>query len=224
MSALRVSRTGLPFSQLSATASSSLCASIASAIALSTSARSVADFSPQDVLDRVRGVQREFDVLGSRVGDLGDRLRGRRAQVDPVLAVGRRVPLAADEVLIARLDRHDAAGLTWRDVLHAVAPSQMTNRGRPREASRRYGTGLMAQVPPPTQRRTPNPCQCRRSYRCTAAALGDRTMWRTVEGPRIPFWDGQVVLLTVIHCQPCVPGPHARGGCSKHFRQVHSAH
>src|SRR6185437_12609094 len=47
MSAARVSRTGLPFSQLSATASMSWFFSIASAIALSTSARSVADASPQ---------------------------------------------------------------------------------------------------------------------------------------------------------------------------------
>src|SRR4249919_16850 len=47
MSAARVSRTGLPFSQLSATASISRFFSTASAIALSTSARSVADASPQ---------------------------------------------------------------------------------------------------------------------------------------------------------------------------------
>src|SRR5450631_3066648 len=47
MSAPRVSRTGLPFSQLSATASISLFFSMASATALSTSARSVADASPQ---------------------------------------------------------------------------------------------------------------------------------------------------------------------------------
>src|SRR5450631_3823229 len=47
MSAASVSRTGLPFSQLSATASISLSFSIASAIALSTSARWVVDASPQ---------------------------------------------------------------------------------------------------------------------------------------------------------------------------------
>src|SRR5580704_6880397 len=47
MSAASVSRTGLPFSQLSATASMSWFFSIASAIALSTFARSVADASPQ---------------------------------------------------------------------------------------------------------------------------------------------------------------------------------
>src|ERR1700730_8431654 len=47
MSAASVSRTGLPFSQLSATASMSLFFSIASAIALSTPARSEADASPQ---------------------------------------------------------------------------------------------------------------------------------------------------------------------------------
>src|SRR6185437_5655280 len=47
MSAASVSRTGLPFSQLSATASMSWLFSIASATALSTFARSVADASPQ---------------------------------------------------------------------------------------------------------------------------------------------------------------------------------
>ena len=49
MSAARVSRTGLPFSQLSATASISRCSSIASAILFSTLERSVVDISPQPV-------------------------------------------------------------------------------------------------------------------------------------------------------------------------------
>ena len=47
MSAASVSRTGLPFSQLSATASISVCSSIASAIRLSTRALSVVDVSAQ---------------------------------------------------------------------------------------------------------------------------------------------------------------------------------
>lgn len=47
ISAASVSRTGLPFSQLSATASSSRWASIRSAILLSTEARSPADVAPQ---------------------------------------------------------------------------------------------------------------------------------------------------------------------------------
>jgi hypothetical protein len=47
MSAASVSRTGLPLSQVSATASSSVCSSIASAIRLRTRARSVSDVSPQ---------------------------------------------------------------------------------------------------------------------------------------------------------------------------------
>ena len=49
MSAASVSRTGLPFSQLSATASISRCSSIASAILLRTRERSVVDASPQAV-------------------------------------------------------------------------------------------------------------------------------------------------------------------------------
>ena len=47
MSAASVSRTGLPFSQVSATASISRLASMASAMALSTAARSASEVSPQ---------------------------------------------------------------------------------------------------------------------------------------------------------------------------------
>ena len=47
MSAASVSRTGLPFSHVSATASISRLASMASAIALRTAARSVSEASPQ---------------------------------------------------------------------------------------------------------------------------------------------------------------------------------
>ncbi len=50
MSAPSVSRTGLPFSQLSATANISLLASTRSAIALSTAARSAPVVSPHDSL------------------------------------------------------------------------------------------------------------------------------------------------------------------------------
>ena len=50
MSAARVSRTGLPFSQLSATASISLFASMTSAIALRTRERSVVEVAAQAAL------------------------------------------------------------------------------------------------------------------------------------------------------------------------------
>ena len=50
MSAASVSRTGLPFSQLSATASISRCASIASAISFSTLARSAGEVRPHSSL------------------------------------------------------------------------------------------------------------------------------------------------------------------------------
>ena len=50
MSAASVSRTGLPFSQLSATASISRFSSIASAILFSTRDRSVVEVSPQATL------------------------------------------------------------------------------------------------------------------------------------------------------------------------------
>ena len=76
MSAASVSRTGLPFSQLSATASISLFSSIASAIAFSTSARSAADFSPQPSLaacaasrasSTSSGVESATSVIGAAV-------------------------------------------------------------------------------------------------------------------------------------------------------------
>src|SRR5450631_4067223 len=76
MSALRVSRTGLPFSQLSATASISAFASITSAMALSTAACSVADASPQASLaawaasrasSTSSGVDSATSVIGSAV-------------------------------------------------------------------------------------------------------------------------------------------------------------
>ena len=81
MSAFRVSRTGLPFSQLSATASISWFASIASAMALSTAARSVVDASPQASLaacaassasSTSSGVDSATSVIGPAVA--GDRL------------------------------------------------------------------------------------------------------------------------------------------------------
>ena len=80
MSAARVSRTGFPFSQLSATASISWFFSIASAIAFSTSARCVADASPQESFaacaassasSTSSGVESATSVIGSAVA--GDR-------------------------------------------------------------------------------------------------------------------------------------------------------
>ena len=99
MSALSVSRTGLPFSQLSATASISWFASMGSAMALSTAARSVAEASPHASLaawaassasSTSSGVESATSVIGPAVAGL----RSTR-----VLAVSRCEPLAADEVL-----------------------------------------------------------------------------------------------------------------------------
>ena len=79
MSAASVSRTGLPFSQLSATASISRFSSIASATLLSTRERSVVDVSPQSsfaacAASRARstssGVERGTSVNGSPVAGL----------------------------------------------------------------------------------------------------------------------------------------------------------
>ena len=81
MSAASVSRTGLPFSQLSATASISRFSSIASATALRTVERSVVERLAPGVLRGVGGVERELDVLGAGVRDLADRQAGGGAQV-----------------------------------------------------------------------------------------------------------------------------------------------
>ena len=65
-------------------------------------------------------VEGQFDVLRRRLSDLGDRAGGCRTHVGAVIAARRLLPLAADEVLEAGSDRHDAAGLSGRDVFHGV--------------------------------------------------------------------------------------------------------
>ena len=63
MSAASVSRTGLPFSQLSAIASTSRFSSIASATLFSTLERSVVDaFAPAGLRCGVGGAERELDI------------------------------------------------------------------------------------------------------------------------------------------------------------------
>jgi hypothetical protein len=56
------------------------------------------------VLRGMGGVQRELDVSRAGVGDLGERLAGRRGQVVAVLPGGGSDPRTADEVLVASLD------------------------------------------------------------------------------------------------------------------------
>ena len=50
------------------------------------------------------GVEGKLNVLGRRAGNLAQRLAGDRCQVREVLALDRRYPLAADEVIVARAD------------------------------------------------------------------------------------------------------------------------
>src|SRR5664279_5605254 len=63
-------------------------------------------------------VKRKLDVLARGLSDFGDRLAGRWSQVDAVLSVSRRQPLATDEVFVPRLHRDDAPRLTRRDIFH----------------------------------------------------------------------------------------------------------
>ncbi len=72
---------------------------------------------------RVRRVQGVLDVLRRGLGDLADRPRRGRAQVDPVFPVDRRQPLAADEVVVSWLDSNDAAGCSRCRIFHLAAPS-----------------------------------------------------------------------------------------------------
>ena len=55
------------------------------------------------VLCGVRRVERKVDVLGRRARDLRERLTGRRCHVLGVLPLHRSDPVAADEVVVARL-------------------------------------------------------------------------------------------------------------------------
>ncbi len=55
---------------------------------------------------RMRGVERELDVFGGRARDLADRLAGDRADIVEILALDRRDPFAADEIVVALPQRH----------------------------------------------------------------------------------------------------------------------
>ena len=57
---------------------------------------------------RVRGIDRQLDVLGLGAGDLADHLAGGRRDVVEIAALDRRDPLAADEILIAGAQRNRA--------------------------------------------------------------------------------------------------------------------
>ena len=103
MSAASVSRTGLPFSQLSATASISRLSSIASATLFRTRERSVVEASPQASFAACAASSASSTSSGRRARHLRERLARRGRHVLGVLALHRRDPVAADEVLVARL-------------------------------------------------------------------------------------------------------------------------
>ena len=54
------------------------------------------------VLRLVRGVERKLDIGGLRARDLAHRLAGDRADIVEILAIDRRHPFAADEVVVTR--------------------------------------------------------------------------------------------------------------------------
>ena len=67
------------------------------------------------VLRRVGGVEGQLHVFGGRSCDFAEGLAVDRADVRHVLALDRRHPLAADEVVVTRLDLDQAAGLPRGD-------------------------------------------------------------------------------------------------------------
>ena len=74
------------------------------------------------VLGLMRGVERKLDVGGLRAGDLADRLAGNGADIVEILAVDRRHPFAADEIFVARAQRHPRIQSLDDLMKHTVLP------------------------------------------------------------------------------------------------------
>ena len=104
-SAAVVSRIGLPLSIVSASASRLSLPSSRSAILFRSLARCAGAVLPQALARRMRGVEREFDILRRRARHLAERLAGDRADIVEILAFDRRDPFAADEIVIAFAER-----------------------------------------------------------------------------------------------------------------------
>ena len=149
MSAARVSRQALPFSQASAMAIVSRLASIAVGhLVQDVGALGGRGLAPGR-RGGVRGVERLLDVLGGAAGDLGEGLAGHRRGVLEVLALGRRDVLAADEVVVAGLEGDDASvsprvPRTWPSLV--LPRSSGTWRGDATEAA--VASTLHPQAPP----------------------------------------------------------------------------
>src|SRR5271165_5478338 len=111
------------------------------------------------------------------MGDLADRLTGRRREVLAVLAVDRGDPVAADEVLVPVFDLHRAArpawGLECRGLLcccHvARSPSRLGVKARKLRTGRRGG-----RFPP-------------RLAIDAYASAATRSAWASVELPSAPW-------------------------------------
>ena len=74
------------------------------------------------VLGLMRGVERKLDIGGLRAGDLADRLAGDGADIVEIVAVDRRHPFAADEIVVARAQRHPRIQSLDDLVKHTVLP------------------------------------------------------------------------------------------------------
>ena len=92
MSAAKVSRTGLPFSQDSATASISRLASIASAMRLRTAARSASEVSPQASLAAWAASRASSTSSAVDSRHCAEGLAVNGAEIDHVFAPDRRQP------------------------------------------------------------------------------------------------------------------------------------
>ena len=77
----------------------------------------------------VRGVKRQLDILGRGAGDFTNLLAGDGRYILKILAANRSNPLAANEVIVARLDNLLGIQLIHGNMLHAFLSSSVALRG-----------------------------------------------------------------------------------------------
>jgi ParB family chromosome partitioning protein len=78
--------------------------------------------APPGGLGGMGGVERQLDILLLRARDLGDLLAVDRRGVVEIAAAERGDPLAADEILIARLERGGGLGAKELGLVHGFLP------------------------------------------------------------------------------------------------------
>ena len=116
MSALRVSRIGLPLSHDSASAMDSRFSSIRSAILFKMIARSATEVLPQAGAAACAASRASSMSSCGGTSHIAEILSGHRCRVLEVLTLDRSNPFVADPVVVSRLEGHDRVGGTWAGV------------------------------------------------------------------------------------------------------------